>query len=371
MAKTYRPSPNALLNPRMDSNFKALFTDNSRESRNALKCFLEVILNVEVSDIELRPNELAEEAETDKQSRFDISCTLNGTEAVNMELQGLDINACYAKRAEYYAAHLLNHYTPRGIEWQNVPKVFQISILNFVYDENSSEALTIYTMKAEDSRHLSDRMTIVFVELPKMISDDELNVDVEKLTPVQKWGKFLLYADREDMQDLIERLCQESGGIMDAHVTLAKISKDEAAWLRQTSQDIFERDVKSAILQGREQGIAEGRALGLAHGMAEGMKRGMAEGIAEGREKGLAEGVKRGKAEGIAEGREKGLAEGVKRGKAEGIAEGREKGMAEGMKRGMAEGIAEGAAAQKAEDEKIIKEKEAEIARLRALLAQK
>jgi len=269
MTTTYRPSPTALLNPRMDANFKALFTDNSKESRNALKSFLEAILEVEVSDIELRPNELAEESEKDKQSRFDISCTLNKTEAVNIEMQGLDINTCFAKRAEYYVAHLLNHYTPRGLDWQEVPKVFQISILNFLFDETSPEALTVYTMRSDDSRRLTDRMNIIFVELPKMVSSDETDIDLEKLTPAQKWGKFLLYADKEDKQDLVRKLCKESGGIMDAHVTLAKISKDEAAWLRQTSQDIFQRDINSALRQSREQGITQGIHQGIAAQKAE------------------------------------------------------------------------------------------------------
>ena len=43
----------------------------------------------------------------------------------------------------------------------------------------------------------------------------------------------------------------------------------------------------------------------------------------------------------------------------------------EGRAEGMAQGRAEGMAAQKAEDEKIIHEKDAEIARLKGLLAEK
>ena len=53
----------------------------------------------------------------------------------------------------------------------------------------------------------------------------------------------------------------------------------------------------------------------------------------------------------------------------------REEGLAEGMAKGMAKGMAQGMAAQKAEDELLIKEKdieleqkEAEIARLKAML---
>lgn len=252
---TYRPSPTALLNPRLDSNFKALFTDNSDSARKALKSFLESILEAKVSNIQLRPNELAEESIHDKQARFDITCTLNHKEAVNIEIQGMDINSCYAKRAEYYVAHLLNHYTPRGIDWQDVPKVFQISILNFIYDETSPQSLTVYQMQSSDNRHLSDRMSIIFVELPKMQGNDR-EEDIGKLTGAQKWGKFLLYADKEEKQAYIKKLCRSMEGIMEANVTLAKISQDEANWLRQTSQDMLERDIRSGFRQERERGAA-------------------------------------------------------------------------------------------------------------------
>jgi hypothetical protein len=43
----------------------------------------------------------------------------------------------YGKRAEYHVAHLLNHYTPKGSEWDEIPQVFQISVMNFYCDESS------------------------------------------------------------------------------------------------------------------------------------------------------------------------------------------------------------------------------------------
>ena len=116
-----RPSPDALLNPRYDAIFKALFTDNSPQSRFALQSFLEAILDAKVSDIKLQPNVLAVESVTDKNAVFDISCVLNDFEAVNIEMQGIDVTGWYDRRAEYYVAHLLNHHTRAGLEWEKVP----------------------------------------------------------------------------------------------------------------------------------------------------------------------------------------------------------------------------------------------------------
>ena len=69
---TLRPTPDALLNPRQDANFKAIFSEDSEEGRLALKSFLEAILNAKVSDIQLLQNELPVESEYDKKSVFDI-----------------------------------------------------------------------------------------------------------------------------------------------------------------------------------------------------------------------------------------------------------------------------------------------------------
>ena len=240
--RTLRPSPSALLNPRYDANFKALFTHNSKAGRHALKSFLEAALGAEVSNIQLMQNELPIEAEHDKQSVFDITCILNGANAVNIELQGINIDNSYDKRAEYQAAHLLNHTVKKGDDWVDMPEVFQISVLNFMYDKEVSKGVSVYTMRTKSGRTLSHRMTIIFIELPKFKSDGKGDNDVENLTAIEKWCKFLLYADDGTRQNLVRDLCKSDGGIMAASGILAKISQDDINWARQTSRELWERD---------------------------------------------------------------------------------------------------------------------------------
>ena len=115
--KTYRPSPTALLNPCVDPIFKILFTDASDEAHQALTCFLSDILEKTVTDVVLQPNELSGESSSDKQSEFDINCKIDG-KVVNIEMQGENHKSDYGKRAEYHAAHVLNHYTQKGIDWE-------------------------------------------------------------------------------------------------------------------------------------------------------------------------------------------------------------------------------------------------------------
>ena len=231
--QTLRPSPDALLNPRYDANFKAIFSEDSEEGRLALKSFLQAVLNAQVSDIQLIQNELPIEAEYDKRAVFDISCTLDGRRHVNIEMQGLNIDNAYDCRAEYQAAHLLNHCVRRGMNWRDTPDVYQVSVLNFIYDKERDKGVSMYTMRA-----------------------------VEDLTAVEKWCKFLLYADDSAKRSLIGEICKSDGGIMAASGILTKISQDDINWARQTSIDIWERDqlTNKSYMEELTRELAEKRA---------------------------------------------------------------------------------------------------------------
>ena len=154
-------------------------------------------------------------------------------------MQGLNIDNAYDRRAEYQAAHLLNHTVKRGMKWRETPEVYQVSVLNFIYDKESDSGVSEYRMRRKDGKTLSGRMAIVFVELPKYSGESER---VEDLTAAEKWCKFLLYADDSARRSLVEEICRSEGGIMAASGILTKISQDDVNWLRQTNRDLWERD---------------------------------------------------------------------------------------------------------------------------------
>ena len=309
---TYRPSPTALLNPCADPIFKILFTTNSKDSHEALTLFLSDLIGQTVSDVVLQPNELAGESTTDKQAEFDINCKID-SEVVNIEMQGRNIKDDYGKRTEYHVAHLLNHYTPKGFSWEETPKAYQISILNFIFDEQEKNSFNKYLMRNEHGRTISKTLNILFLELPKVLP---LNDDVQKLTEIEMWGKFFLYANRQDKQDFIKELAKANRGIQMAVRVLHSISEDELNWYRESSYWMRVSDDKTmknaAQKAGHAEGLAEGRAEGLTEGRAEGLAEGRAKGLAEGRAKGLAEGRAEGLTKGREEGHAKGLAEGEK-----------------------------------------------------------
>lgn len=264
-----RPSPSALLNPCVDPIFKILFTDESKESNIALTCFLTDIIGKKVSNVVLQPNELSGETNTDKQSEFDINCKIEG-KIVNIEMQGLNKDNHFGRRAEYHVAHLYNHYVTKGLNWKETPQAFQISVLNFTFDDSEKDCISYYLMRNQNGRTIAGMLNVIFMELPKI---EPVPDDISLLTPVQMWGKFFLYANKPDKSDFVEKLAEENRGIKMAVTVLKNISQDEMNWYHETRYWMHVSDEKTMINEaerrGREEGIVEGKKEGKAEGISQ------------------------------------------------------------------------------------------------------
>ena len=291
---TYRPSPTALLNPCVDPVFKRLFTDSSPEGKRALQCFLEAILQKPVSNIVIRQEELPIESIFDKKSKFDLNCQIGENEFANIEMQNYNRKEVYEKRAEYYCAHLLNHHVPEGLKWQDIPKVYQISVLNFIREKDYPNEIFFYKFRSDEGLLLEERQNIIFIELPKIQQIVKNLMDktitVQSLTATQKWCIFILYASNAELSSIIQEIANSEEGIMCAVTVLKEISKDELEWRRQTDQLMMENDRISFLAYAEEEGLKRGMERGMEQGMKQGMKQGMEQGMKQGMEQGLKEG---------------------------------------------------------------------------------
>ena len=286
-SKTLRPYPGAKLNPKVDPIFKSLFTQNSKASNAALTAFLSVMLKQRISDVTITQNELPIESERDKQSIFDIACKSQPdsidteSKVLNVEMQGLNDLDSFDNRSEYYVAHLLNHFVKKGMTWRQIPEATMISVLNFTYDSTIKDGFLTYSMRLENGKGLkSARMKIIYLELPKYkaIPDEP----VEKLTSVEKWAKFFLYADSREKEDYIKHLAESEEGIMYAQEALDSISQSEAEWIR-------ERDYWDAVMT--ERTIREEAEI---RGMKSGMEKGFQQGLQDGMRQGIQQGLQQG-----------------------------------------------------------------------------
>lgn len=256
---TRRPNPTALLSPLYDSTFKGIFTQETEDSNLALQCFVSAVLGRTVKNVILKPNEPAKDAPDQKGMSYDISIEFDNGEISDIEMQAWKEDYDYAIRAEIQAARLLNNNAKKGDNW-DAPKVYQISILNFHYGKDDNKILSWYTMKNESALGLSDRQNIIFIDLKTIRK--KLNTPVEELTPVEKWGLFFCYVDKDEYADYISELVRSEKGIMAAENTVRYMSEADDNWFVQNSRFIAERDkntqIHNAEKRGREEGLQQG-----------------------------------------------------------------------------------------------------------------
>ena len=141
-----------------------------------------------------------------------------------------------------------------------LPKVYQISVLNFTYDSGNKEPLHHYTMTdSRDSSTLSGILNVIFMELPKLPPVDD-GTDIDSLSSAVKWGKFIQEADNPEKQDLIDRLARSEKGIMSAQAVLSAIDEDGWRAFEQWQETVADRiDRMEPILKAEERGEERGK----------------------------------------------------------------------------------------------------------------
>ena len=93
--------PFRMLNPRLDANFKAIFTQDSEDSRKALKSFLSAAIGRKVESVTVVKNDEPRHYELQRGVSYDINCTFDDGEKAQIEMQSRDEGYEYGKRAEY------------------------------------------------------------------------------------------------------------------------------------------------------------------------------------------------------------------------------------------------------------------------------
>ena len=165
----------------------------------------------------------------------------------------------YGKRAEYQVSRLETTYLKKGDSWEKAPKVYQITVLDFVCDKTSSEPVSRYAMQTADNRELSNTLNVIFIELPKVI---KLENSIEKNTALENWAIFLKEADNPKKTRIIQKLTEQEAGLMNAKQSLSSISANQDLWVQQFRQEMFERDYRSGMSAAENRGIAIGEARG-------------------------------------------------------------------------------------------------------------
>ena len=251
----------ALLNPRIDSTFKALFTQKTKESQDALKSFLSAAIERQVIECTVTANDAPIEFAGQRGVSYDIACEFDDGTVADVEMQAFNQKYDYGRRAEYQVARLEATYFKKGSPWESVPTVYQISILDFDYladgvehdgkDSESPHVVSRYAMRTKDGRELANVLNIIFVELPKALRLEE---SLDTNTALENWAIFLKDADNPEKKDIIAKLTSKEEGLMQAQKSLSAISNNRDLWIAQYRQDVYETDRISGLYAAEKRG---------------------------------------------------------------------------------------------------------------------
>ena len=252
---TLRPSPTALLNPRLDVNFKAIFTQETKESDKALISFLSSVLGRKIKNVQLTNNEPPVDFPSQLQMSFDVAVTFDDGEKAAIEMQGRDREYDFGIRSEIQVARLLNTTAKKGENWK-ADKVYQISVLNFHLPKDDKAEMSWYTLKSQYGHELAGYLNVIHIDLLEI--KKLVGTPVENLTPLQKWGLYFSYADDEAKGEYIKQIAESEDGIMEADRLIGRMSEEDSNWFRQNSIDTFIRDRNTEIENATKKGLERG-----------------------------------------------------------------------------------------------------------------
>lgn len=264
---TLRPSPTAILNPRLDVNFKAIFTQETKESDTALISFLSSVLGRKIKNVKITNNEPPADYPTLLQMSFDVAVIFDDGERASIEMQGRDREYDYSIRSEVQVARLLNLTAKKGSDWE-ADKVYQISVLNFHLPKDDKCEMSWYTMKNQKGHELASYLNVIHIDLLEI--KKLLGKPVEELTPLQKWGLYFSYADNEKYVDYIKQIAESEVGIMEADRLVGRMSEEESNWFRELSIDTARRDYNASMKIAHKKGLKAGLEKGIKQGLEKG-----------------------------------------------------------------------------------------------------
>ena len=292
-----------------DFAFKKIF--GTEANKDILISFLNTFLEFEgdkaIEDIEyINPEQLGD-TNRERRAIYDVYCTTKEGERFIVEMQRAKQDY-FKDRALYYSSFAIREQGQKGGDkpWDyHLMPVYVIGILDFRIDDDPTRADKVITrvrLKDDDNRTFSDRLQLVFLEMPKFRKrEDELESFSDKWLFVIKNLYQLDDKPKGLTEGIFKKLFKEA-----SVANLQSPEKEEY----EESLKIY-RDWYNVIDTAKNEGLAEGRA--------EGEAKGRAEGLAEGRAEGLAEGEAKGRAEGLAEGAKQQAIETARKMKAKGL----------------------------------------------------
>lgn len=283
---------------RFDWAMKRLLRDKA--NFGVLEGLLTVLIGEQIRIVEILESESNQQTAEDKFNRVDIKAKNSKDEIIIVEIQNTR-ELYYLERILYGVAKAITEHISLGRTYQEVKKVYSISILYF--DIGKGDDYLYHGQNNFIGVHTGDRLLVSTKQRNAIIQKPPCEVFPEYFlirvnefnkvakTPLEEWIAYLKTG--------IISPDTQAPGLPEAREKLKYYDMTPAerhAYDEHINAIMIQNDVLDSA---KLEGLQEGRQKGLQEGLEKGLQEGLEKGLQEGLEKGLQEGLQEGIREGV------------------------------------------------------------------------
>jgi len=259
------PADADILPPSDDRIFKVLLTHP--DAKKVLIDVISAVIEQPVVDVQIRGNEIPAMDTEEINERFDVNCTIDTGDQVDVEMHCSERVEIGEKRSNfinkytYYLTDLHSSQKSKGIRYKDYVRTYQATFCTNTIFPRRRNFVSRFSLRTEDGEQLTDQINMIIIELSKI--NEMLKKPVDEMSSFEKWSLFLRFAQEPMHRNQINDIIKTKEEIGMAAALLREISQDEHERARLRSRRMYETDMISDRLTSEEigeiRGIAKGR----------------------------------------------------------------------------------------------------------------
>jgi len=185
-----------ILSPSDDRIFKVLLTHP--DAKRVLMDIISTVIEQKVQDVQIRGIELPVSDIEEKEQRFDVNCTIENGDQIDVEMhceKRVEVGTKFTNfinKYTYYLTDLHSSQKSKSVKYKDLKRTYQITFSKYSVFPKHQDFASWFTLRTKDGFLLTDQINMIIIELDKL--ESLLNKPVEELTPYEKWSLFLNFA---------------------------------------------------------------------------------------------------------------------------------------------------------------------------------
>ncbi len=199
----------------------------------------------------------------EKHSVLDLNVSLNTGEKIDVEMQANSQKA-FSKRSVYYWAQLHSKGLKAGEDYSQLHPTYSLIFTTFpMFEGEERDFVTSFAIRSDEHPHfvLNDQLRMVFVDLSRF------NKDINNLVDLRDQWCYLIKESGRMSREQAKLLSAKGEDMAKAVGLFDNVSMNDLTWLRQKTQERYERDQRAIKAFAVEKAMEEGRKEGMEKGM--------------------------------------------------------------------------------------------------------